>query len=170
MSRLVSALAAIVLLLLLSQAVLAQYESSGALTLAPQTVKAGGQVTASGGGFKAGSAIQLSTQQDATHLGTATADAQGNFSVTFTVPSTFIGSYDLLATGIDSSGSVRVLSGSLAVAAEQAQGVTSAPTQSTGNPSSDGGLGSEPWILALAGGAIVAMTGFFLILAGRRHS
>jgi hypothetical protein len=169
MSRLVGALAAILLVLLLSQAVLAQYGTSGTLVVSPATVTAGGQVTVSGTGYGPNTQVQLSTQQDPTHLGTATADATGAFTAVIKVPSSFLGRYDVLATGIDGAGSVYVLSGAMTVVSQNVEAATSAPTPGSRPWFDPSSFGSDPLVLAVAGAAIVAMTGFLLFIVARRR-
>jgi hypothetical protein len=94
-------------------------ESSQGLTLSPQFGPVGTQVTASGSGFSPDEPIVISwltavgafisptgfaneTQQ----LGTATANASGQFSSTFTIPSVVGAIHQINATGVDDGYSV----------------------------------------------------------------
>jgi hypothetical protein len=161
MRRFIAASAALLLLFLISQAVLAQYEPSGSLVLSPTTVTAGGQVNVSGTGFAADSQVQVTTQPDPELLATGTTDSTGAFSVDVTIPASFSGEYSIVATGVDPNGSVLVLTATLTVTASEVPPTSQAP----GSPI----RGSDPIVLAIAGIGIVGMTGLVLLFASRRR-
>lgn len=162
MRRLIATSAALLVLLLVSQAVLAQYEPGGSLTLSPSTVLAGGQVTVSGTGFAPASPVQLTIDPDPAHLATVTTDGAGAFSAEVTIPASLSGEYTIVATGTDSVGSVLALSAVLSV-------TTSGVPPTSTSPSSTSRSGSDPMVLAIAGAGIVVMTGLVLLVATRRR-
>jgi len=162
MRRLIAASAALLVMLLVSQAVLAQYQPGGSLALSPSTVAAGGQVTVSGTGFAPASQVQLTIDPDPSHLATVTTDAEGAFSAEVTIPTSLSGEYTVVATGTDPAGSVLVLSATLTVTASEAPPTTTSPADTS--PS-----GSDPIVLAIAGAGIVVMTGLVLLYATRRR-
>ena len=157
--RFIGAATALLLFLLGSQAVLAQYGTQS-LVLSSSTVTAGGTVTVSGGGFAGASEVKITIQSQPVLLATATTAANGNFSVVVTVPTSFSGQHTIVATGTDPAGSLLVLSAPITVA-------SSLPQTST-DPQLDRRSGaSDPIVLAGAGAGIVVMTGL-LLLAARR--
>jgi titin len=151
------------LLLLLSQAVLAQYEPTGPVTLSSTTPTAGGQLTVSGDGFAPGSQVQVIIESEPVLLATVTTDAAGSFTVDVTIPTSFSGEHLIVATGIDPAGSVRVLGTTIVVAALQVPPTSTSVVDATPQ-------GSDAVVLALAGAGIVAMTGSLLLATRRRGS
>ena len=175
MRRLIASSAAVLLLLLLSQAVMAQYEPSGSLTVTPPSVAAGGQVTIDGSGFAPGSEVRITVQETPVLLTTVTTDAAGGFSVVVTVPGDFAGAYTVVATGVDASGSIHVLTANLNVIQGEVLPIVSSPKPSaaglpaTSQTPSGSTQGSDPVVLTIAGAGIVAMTGIVLLVATRRR-
>ncbi|GIE93175.1 hypothetical protein [Paractinoplanes rishiriensis] len=73
-------------------------------------------IAITGSGYAPFSTVYLSLFSNPVSLGTTTADANGNISVTVTVPlGTPIGNHTLLATGLDANGEVQHLAKSVAV-------------------------------------------------------
>jgi hypothetical protein len=65
----------------------------------------GDQLTISGSGFAAGSPIQIGIYSTPIALGTATADATGNFTAMIVLPAGLVGNHTIVATGITPTGS-----------------------------------------------------------------
>ncbi len=160
-------IAAVTLLLLLeSQVVVAQYGSSGQLTVSDANPPAGGQVTVSATGFAPSSPVQItigSSSSAPVLLATVIADATGAVSGTFTIPASASGQYTLSATGTDTASSVLVMSAGVAIVAAVAT-PTSGVLGTTGRP------GSDALVIAIAGAGIVLMTGVLLVVVYRRRS
>jgi LPXTG-motif cell wall-anchored protein len=150
----------LLLLLLATQAVLAQYEPSGSLTLSSDTVQAGGQVGVSGTGFGPNTTVQLTIQSDPVHLATVTTTTGGTFSANVTVPTSFSGTHTIVAAGVDASASVRVL-------AAQIQVLAGLPATDT-SPNTEFRQPSDSVVLAVAGAGIVMLTAGLLFLSRRR--
>lgn len=167
MRRYVVFAAALLLLLLGSQAVLAQYGPSGQLTVSDANPPAGGQVTISAQGFAPSLPVQITIGSSSSApqlLATAEADATGSFSESVTIPASASGPYTLSATGTDAAGSVLVLTASI-----QVTPITAPPTDTTpvtGTSRSE----SDALVIALAGAGIVLMTGFLLLVPFKRRS
>ena len=83
------------------------------------TVEAGQTMTVTGNGWKPGSTVTILLTGSSTPLGTATADANGAFSATVTIPSdTPAGTHTITISGTAADGSARtVQSGSITVTA-----------------------------------------------------
>lgn len=126
-------------------------------TLSASSVADGGSVTLSGGGFKSGSALQLTL--DGVVKGTTSAGSAGRFSAVFLVKG--VGLHALAASGLEPDGRVRVVTASVTVTAAQGTGA-------------GGGLPTTGAHVAmgLLGGLGLVVTGSTLILlarARRRH-
>lgn len=160
MRRLIAILATMLLLLLGTQIALAQYSTSGTLTVATLNPSPGGTDIVSGNGFSPVSQVQITIQSTPALLATVTTNAAGSFSATVTIPSTFSGSHTLVATGVDPSGSVRVLSQEIIV------GIPSTSTTGSTVPVA----GSDSLVLGLAGLGIVLLTGAVLFSTRKRGS
>jgi hypothetical protein len=163
MRRFIAASAAVLLLLLVSQAVLAQYEPTGPLTLSSTTPTAGGHLTVSGAGFASDSQVQVTIESEPVLLATVITDSAGAFTEVVTIPASLSGEHMIIATGTDPAGSVRVLASTVVVAA------LSAPATSTSAVPATDRQGSDPIVLAIAGAGIVTMTGLLLVLTRRRR-
>jgi len=161
-------IAAVMLLLLLgSQVVVAQYGSSGQLTVSDANPPAGGQVTVSATGFAPSSSVQVTIGSSSTApelLATVNADVTGALFRTVTIPASASGQYTLSATGTDASSSVLVMSANIEVVALAATPAATAP------PSDAGRQGSDALVIAIAGAGIVLMTGVLLLVVYRRRS
>lgn len=165
MRRLIAASSAILLALLVSQAVLAQYEPIGPVTLSSTTPTAGGPLTVSGSGFAPNSDVQIIIESDPILLATVTADGSGAFSVEVTIPASLSGEHLIIATGIDPAGSVRVLGTTVVIAP-----APTVPATSTGAAPEISRPGSDPVVFAVAGAGIVILTGVLLLATRRRES
>ena len=188
MRRYVAFAAALLLLLLGSQAVLAQYGPSGPLTVSNANPAAGAQITVSAVGFAPSSPVQITIESSSSApalLATANTDATGAFSKSVTIPASTAGHYTLSARGTDTSGSVLVLTASIEVAAGEVAGVTSPPTStppvsdvagvtspptSTTPVSDTGRSGSDVLVIAIAGAGIVLMTGILMLVTNKSRS
>ena len=155
MRRFLAAAAALLLLGLGSQTVLAQYQPNGTLTLSSGSADPGSEVTVSGTGFAPGSPVQIIIESASLQLATVTTDSSGAFSNTVTIPATLAGVHTISAIGVDPGGSLRVLSSPITVSA--------APATSTA-------LLSDPAIFAIAGAGIVLLAGLLLLGTQLRRS
>ena len=164
MRRFLAAATALLLLLLGSQAVLAQYDPTGPVGLSDTTVTGGSDVTVTGSGFAPNSEIQLIIESDPVLLATVTADATGAFSATVTIPPSFSGDHLIVATGVDPAGSLRVLGTAIVVEPTQL------PRTNTDLPAVGRASPSDPLVIAGAGVAIVLMTTLLLAATLRRRS
>jgi hypothetical protein len=89
----------------------------------------GQSVTVTGGGFAAGSVVDVLLFSTPVKLGSGTADALGNVSITVTLPATTTpGAHTIQLQGIDPSGKARVLSRAITVVGTQPLKVTGAKT------------------------------------------
>jgi PKD repeat protein len=106
-----------------------------AIALDKQQVERGGTVVVTSSGWAPGAEVAGSLQPEGAALATGIADAQGNVTLTITVPlGTVVGSHAIQLAGTGTSGAPQVLSAALAVVA--APPATTAPTSppSTGQP------------------------------------
>lgn len=164
MSRFIAAATGLLLLLLGSQAVLAQYAPAGSLTLSTSSPPAGSTVTVAGTGFQPGSNVNVTIESTPQLLATVTTGASGDFSVDVTIPESFSGQHSLVATGMDPQGSVRVLASTI----EISSGVLG--TQGTPPPDTSPIRGSDGLILAIAAAGIVLLTGALFLVARRARA
>lgn len=143
------------------------YPPSGgcSLGLSSSTVPAGGTVVVSTSGtpcYAPGSSETLTFTSDPVNLGTVTANANGQFSTTVTIPSdATAGTHTITSSGPGASGGTLVLSASLTVTRAAAP-VAAAPGQLAFTGSSD----TAPllWI------ALVALVlGAALVIGARRR-
>src|SRR4051794_14860937 len=124
------AIGALALVILFAGSASAQYQPTGSQVLSANVVAPGATITVSGTGCPAGS--NVTTALDGTTLGTSTADAGGNFTVSITIPSsTAPGTHTVTST----CGSV-VLSSTLTVTGAGTSGGTTGT--STGGTSTGG--------------------------------
>ncbi len=131
--------------------------ADGPLTVPGSTVSPGGRITLSGTGFLPGSTVDLYVYSAPTKVGTATADANGAFSATVTLPEGLAaGTHHLVAAGVDASGNPRYLVSAVSVAAASSGGSGLAYT------------GAEPLPL-LAGAGVLLLAGTALVIVGRRR-
>jgi hypothetical protein len=166
MRRYVVFAAALLLLLLGSQAVLAQYGPGGQLTVSDANPPAGGEIVVTAEGFAPATPVQVTITSETSApelLATVEADAAGAFSESVTIPENASGPYTLSATGTDVAGSVLVLTASIDVVAVTAPPTDTQPVTGTGRSSSDA------LVIAIAGAGIVLMTGFLLIVTHKRR-
>ncbi|MDP3713065.1 MAG: hypothetical protein Q8R60_11355 [Mycobacteriales bacterium] len=149
---LVTALLAMLTLASPSQAVDGVYPPAGVRVVAGELSSAevadGQAVTFSGGGFAPGALLRMSV--DGVQTGTTTADSEGGFSVD--VPLTGVGERVLAASGLETSGRVRVVSATVTVVAAgaEAQGGALPTSGADALPALLGGLG-----LVVGGAAVV---------------
>ncbi len=160
------AISAVLLLLVLgSQAVLAQYGPSGVLTVSDAHPLGGARITASAEGFAPSTAVQITMESVSSApvlLATTTADASGALSASVMIPTSASGPYTLTATGTDASGSVLVFSANIDVG--------SAPVATFASPPVVGisRSGSDALVIGVAAAGIVLMTGIILLLTSSR--
>jgi hypothetical protein len=104
-------------LLGLSATALAQYQAAdGPLELSTTNLDPGDQVEVSGSGFASSSEVVLTIESDPVVLATVTANSEGSFSTTVTIPSNVrAGQHTIFATGIDSFGAPRTLATQVSV-------------------------------------------------------
>ena len=166
MRRYVVFAAALLLLLLGSQAVLAQYGPGGQLTVSDANPPPGGQITVSAEGFAPSTPVQItigSASSAPELLATVESDTTGAFSESVTIPASASGPYTLSATGTDAAGSVLVLTATIEVTAVTAPPTDTQPVTGTGRSASDA------LVIAIAGAGIVLMTGFLLVVTFKRR-
>jgi titin len=161
MRRFITAAAATLLVLLAAQVALAQYQPAGTLSLSTTSPAAGASITVSGDGFAPVSEVRITIESEPVLLATVTTNAAGAFSVEVNIPRGMSGTHQIVATGIDPQGSVRVLATTIEV---RAVGV---PDTSTIDPDTTV-RGSDALILAIAGFGIAILTAG-LLLAMRRY-
>jgi hypothetical protein len=77
----------------------------------------GDRLTISGSGFAAGAPIQIGIYTTLTPLGTATADASGNFTAVIVLPADLVGNHTIVASGITSTGSVLFVESKITITA-----------------------------------------------------
>jgi hypothetical protein len=105
-------------LLVLPAPAWAQY-GGNTLTLSATTLSPGQQFTASGAGFAANTQVTITLQSQPVTLATVVANAQGQFTVTLTIPAgTTPGTHTVIATGQAPDGSARTLSQTVNVVAQ----------------------------------------------------
>jgi len=164
MRRFVAFAAAVVLVLLGSQAVLAQYGPSGELTVTPSSTMAGDMVTVAGSGCGANQSVQITLESSSSApvlIGTAAAGVDGAFARELQTPANASGAYTVTATCMDPTGSVLSLTSAVEIAPTSLPETASSPTTSTGQQ------GSDALVFAIAGVGIVLMTGVLLLATSR---
>jgi hypothetical protein len=109
----------------------------------------GGTIVVSGDGFQQDSTVVLALYSAPLVLGTATADADGAFSMTLTLPDGYVGNHTILASGVDPDGEPRFLTLSIDVVAGEGGGLPA-----TGGPVA---------LLLLLGATLVAAGGGILL-------
>lgn len=88
------------------------------LRLSRGSAARGESVTATGGGYRPASRVEVTLNSEPMPLGSATTDAAGAFELRFTVPaSATLGRHTVTASGVDGAGAARVLSATLEVTA-----------------------------------------------------
>ncbi|TFD53461.1 hypothetical protein E3T55_05465 [Cryobacterium frigoriphilum] len=123
-------------------------EDAVALTLDTNRVAPGGTITVSAGGYTAGEEIRVVLYSEPVVLGSATADAAGAFTATFTLPADLrTGTHTIEATGLTSG----VVTNATVIVVGTA-GASGGSLASTG----------QLWWIALGVGAL-GMIGVFLI-------
>jgi hypothetical protein len=130
---------------------------------------AGGSLTVSGVNFESNESVTV-TLSGSTTLGTATADPNGSFTTTVTIPAgTAPGtSYTIVATG--ASGDTSSTAITIDASCTPSSGVAFTPSSGTGTDPGSGLAFTGADIAAMSGvGAIALGLGGFLILAGRRR-
>lgn len=146
----------------------APYTNQATLSVNTQNPAAGGSVTISGQGFGAGESIDITLHTVVISLGTATADASGNFGFSFTLPSGVTGGHTIIAAG-------RTSGRSASIAITVGQGVggvgTGSGSGSAGGSGSGGNLASTGVaIIGIAAlGAVLLGGGAALLISGRRR-
>ncbi|GAA4604952.1 hypothetical protein BJY16_005198 [Actinoplanes octamycinicus] len=123
------------------------------------TVAPGGTVTIKGKGYAPFSTVTVTLYSDPLELGTATADAAGEISLTVTIPAGVpVGTHSIVASGVDSNGNALVRRLDVKAAAKDTT-TTTKPLPTTGP--------AVLWLL-IAGSAITATGAAARILAARR--
>lgn len=105
----------------------------------------GGTITLGGGGFEAGATVTITVQSAVIVLGADTADGQGVFSASVTLPTNLsAGTHTLRASGAAAGGGVLVLTRTFTVSGSDSSGGDELPT--TGYPTG---------LLATASGSVL---------------
>jgi len=154
MRRAIAAATGLLLLVLAAQVAIAQYTSAGPLTLSTYQPLPGGILTVSGTGFAIDSIVYVTLESQPRLLATVTANASGDFAVVVAIPASYSGQHALLATGIDPSGSERVLASTIQVGSASVP--ENAPTRT-----------SDAFVLAMAAAGIVVLTGAIILVMWR---
>ncbi|UFU04080.1 Ig domain-containing protein [Ruania suaedae] len=110
-----------------------QPTSDGALTGVPAETVVGQEITVTGTGFAAGAPVTLGLYSDLVPLGTATADAEGEFTATLVIPDR-PGEHLVVAGGVSASGEVQYLSASTTISALQVPADGSPTVPADGSP------------------------------------
>ncbi len=148
------ALVALVGGLFASAAHAAPYTPNGRADISTSAPAPGGSIEVTGGGFKAGSTVQVVIYSDPVNLGSARANAAGEVSLDVTIPASFApgSQHTIQLQGIDPSGAVRVLSHEVTIADSEGQLAYTGAT-----------------VLPLIGGGVVLLgLGAFLLVRTRR--
>ncbi|MBV9823727.1 MAG: hypothetical protein JO144_15960 [Actinobacteria bacterium] len=151
--------------------------SAGLLAGVPLATTAGKTLTVSGAGYTAGTSIEIGWYLPQSVVGHAVADSAGKFRFTLTVPSDGCGARVAYAVGLGSNGKTRYLLAPTVVTkpgrgGSSGTGGTSTGGTSTGGSSTGGGLantGLSSQRISVASGGALALTGFALMLIGRRR-
>lgn len=172
MRRFVAAAGALLLLLLGTQVILAQYTPSGVLAVSTTSPVAGAEVTVTGSGYGSNSEVRITLEPQPILLATVTTDQSGAFTARVKIPGTATGQHQLVATGVDPSGSVRVLVAAINVTGVTGGvlGVTGVPNTAASAPTTNILRSSDSIVLALAGVGIVVLTLVSVYLLRRRGS
>ena len=164
--------AASLVLLTASAAAAQQYPPAvNSLTLSPGSAAPGSQVTATAQSFEPGSTVSFELNGV---LGTATADASGVATLTFTVPDLAPGEYTVTATGTGADGEPLTVESTLTVLAPGAAGDGGAVTGGEADGAADGGLAdtgqSGTGSLTRLGAALLAFGGIAVLTARKRRA
>lgn len=123
----------------------------GNLTVSDSTVTPGQSIKAQGCGFRPASTVAVDFLSDPVRVGTATAAADGFFSVDVTIPANASrGRHTLEASGVDANGAVLVLSAGLTVTGPG--GALPTTGSSSGKALSVAGAG----LVVIGAGAVIA--------------
>lgn len=147
-----------------------------AVTLSASIVAPGGTITITGGGFLAFSIIVITFHTTPVTLATVRADANGNFSVTVTIPASATpGSHFIEASGTGANGQPLTLTTPITIASvvpvstnnqsTQTQASQSRPTSTTGQLPFTG----TDLALTVGTGGVLVVAGAAAIAASRRR-
>jgi len=126
-------------------------------TTVSSSLAAGGQITISSTGWKAGSDVTGVLHSDPVTLGTLTADSTGRIAGSLTVPSTVPpGDHELVLTGTDPGGLVRTVTAPVTV--------TAAASIAGSGPGGGSGTGSGSGGLPVTGSSTVALIVWSVLL------
>jgi hypothetical protein len=141
-------------------------EPTARIALSTSTAKAGDAVTVSGGGFESGESIAGVVQSDPVSVGSAVADAAGEYTFTFTLPASVpAGAHTVKLTGASSG---LVLTAPLTVTAAQVASTTTSPSTTAVRATivrTGTGTGDQSTVAS----AFVAVGAGLLLIARRRH-
>jgi len=163
MRKLIAIGTILLMALLFSQVVYAQYGSNGALTLSNYAPLPGETITVSGTGFMTDSDVHITIQSTPVALRTVTADGAGSFSTTVRVPSGYSGSHEIVATGIAPDASVRVLASTIEV---NSVTLSNPPTDAIAG--SEAAIGTHPAVTGFAIAGVLLVTALALVALRRR--
>jgi hypothetical protein len=157
----VAALAALFAVLgLATSASAAPYSNQATISVSTTNPAIGGTLTISGSGWAAGETVILTLESSSFSLGSAIANASGDFSTSVTLPSGVSGDHTIVARG--------ATSGATASAA-----ICIGSCGGGGSASSGGGGGLASTGLAVAAigglGVVLLIAGGLMLLAGRRR-
>ena len=160
MRKLIGMGTAMVLTLIFAQAAYAVYNSAGPVSLSTSNPSAGGSISISACCYMPRTMVTFTIESEPVVLGTATADADGEASMTAIIPAGFSGSHEIVATGVAPDNSVLVLSSPITV------GGSALPNTSMSAPTS----GVSPLLTALTVlGVVVVSAGALFFARGRRE-
>lgn len=151
----------VVLGVLGTQAVYAQYDPVGPVAVSDTSPEPGDTITVQGSGFDPGSEVKITIESEPVLLATTTANLSGAFSADVTLPTSFQGRHTVKATGIAPDGSVRVLATQITIGAGQLP-----DTSAIEQPHK--GLSDDTLVLGIAAAGVLLVTGTVLFTARRR--
>jgi LPXTG-motif cell wall-anchored protein len=127
---------------------------AASLTGVPGTVAPGQELIVSGDGFAGGSTVTFGIYSTAVVLGTTTASASGQVSMSITIPAGYTGQHSIVVAGIGADGAPLFLRSDVTVASPAA---TSAGTVAFTGPPEDVSLVVLIGLLLLVAGGIVLL-------------
>jgi hypothetical protein len=140
--------------------------AGGSLTGVTPGSNPGDQLTISGSGFAAGSPIQIGIYTTMIPLGTATADAAGNFTAVIVLPAGLVGNHTIVASGITSTGAALFVESKITITAVAVPAPAQASDPGTGLAFTGVASTISTWyagLLLLGAGAVL------LVFAVRRR-
>jgi hypothetical protein len=139
----------------------APYANQATLSVSTTNPAVGGTLTVSGSGYAAGETVNLTLESASVSLGSAVANASGDFTTSVTLPSGFSGQHTIVGTGATSGESASVVIC-----------IGSCGTSGSASSGGGGGLAITGVAVAVIGGlgVLLLIGGGLMLLAGRRRT